>query len=272
METWYPHATRKTVFHGAGSYVGGPWRGVLHTTEGGTAGGAMGAYQKTNNGPHFTVSYETGSFQCWQHLPIDQAATALVHVSGTVDTNRLSAVQIEIVGFARAAPTFPEGLLDGLRALMTWIEVQTGIHPTSPSFVPYPASGGLVNGIRMSADQWRTFNGWCGHEHVPGNDHGDPGGINITYLLTRDLGGPDVADIVEVLVDPQNPTGAWVFTKDGGVFCYHGAHYYGSYPGLPAADRNVPRTLNTVTLNAKGGYDLLMVEQPGGPLERYSFP
>jgi hypothetical protein len=38
----------------------------------------------------------------------------------------------------------------------------------------------------MSTAQWRGFDGWCGHQHVPNNTHGDPSDINIHALLEDD--------------------------------------------------------------------------------------
>ncbi|HEY6222818.1 MAG TPA: hypothetical protein VIW26_03470, partial [Gemmatimonadales bacterium] len=39
------------------------------------------------------------------------------------------------------------------------------------------------NGVRFTAAAWLAFDGWCGHQHVPNNDHGDPGAIDIARLL-----------------------------------------------------------------------------------------
>ena len=38
-----------------GSYLGGPWRIVWHTTEGDTAKEAFGHFRTKNSWPHFTV-------------------------------------------------------------------------------------------------------------------------------------------------------------------------------------------------------------------------
>lgn len=186
---WYPAAIQQLLAD-SGPYVGGPYRGVVHSTEGSSYAGAWGAYRATGDHPHLTVSYESGRFQAWQHLSLDRAASALVHPAGT-QTNRQSAVQIEIVGFAAHADTFPRGLLDGLRDLMRWIEDHTGIKPRSPQFLPYPQSAG-ANGVRMTAAEWLAFDGWCGHEHVVGNEHGDPGAIAVDYLLRRTGPTPSV--------------------------------------------------------------------------------
>lgn len=181
METWDPAAARDP-FPDAGSFIAGPYRVVLHSTEGSTYGGARSAYKANKVSPHFTCSYEKGRFEHWQHTGLDRSATALRHAAGTVHTNRLSAIQIEVVAFA-AKPKWADGLITGVADLIAWIMEQTGVTPVAPRFKSYPSSYGLHNGIRFSDIDWLTFNGVCGHQHVPHQDHGDPGAIDILALL-----------------------------------------------------------------------------------------
>lgn len=181
MENWDPAAARDP-FPDSGSFVSGPYRVVLHSTEGSSYGGARAAYKTNKVSPHFTISYEKGSLEVWQHVPLNRAATALEHRAGTVHTNRLSAVQIEVVAFA-AKPVWPAGLVTGVADLIAWISAQCGVTPVAPHFEAYPASYGENNGVRMSDENWLTFNGVCGHQHVPHQSHGDPGAINILALL-----------------------------------------------------------------------------------------
>ncbi len=35
----------------------------------------------------------------------------------------------------------------------------------------------------MTASQWNAFYGWCAHQHVPENDHGDAGNMNFARVL-----------------------------------------------------------------------------------------
>lgn len=199
MELWYLPAVRDPV-KDTGPMLSGPWRGVIHSTEGASYAGARGAYGATGNFPHFTASFETSKFEIWQHLPLTSYATALVHPTNGPETNRLACIQIEVVGFAEQSPGWPIGLLDGLRTWMEWIEAQTGVQALSPQFLPYPMSAGQTL-ARMSATEWMAFHGWCGHEHVPGNTHGDPGALNMAYLLTRSPAVPALTfDYQEVTV------------------------------------------------------------------------
>lgn len=180
MIDWYPGAVHDP-HDDVGPFVGGaPYRGVLHTTE-----SAHFPTYKPGTHPHFTVWLDADSKpHVTQHVPISHASSALVHASGQIDTNREGAIQIEIAWFAEKITTAPQVLLLTTRNLMRWIESQTRITRTALPFKAYPASYGPNNGVRLTVDQWKTFTGWCGHEHVPENDHGDPGQIDLHYLLT----------------------------------------------------------------------------------------
>ena len=67
-----------------------------------------------------------------------------------------------------------------------------GIPISGPGSVwtPYPESYGK-GGQRFSFDRWRAFKGWCGHQHVPENTHGDPGALEwgVVESLVRKLAG-----------------------------------------------------------------------------------
>lgn len=230
MELWHPAAKRSFTAAGAGSFLGGPYRGVLHTTEGGTMAGALSTYRLTGSYPHFTVDNATIE----QHIPLNVAATALVNASGGVQTNRQSAIQIEVVGYA--SKLWGEQTKALVASLMVWIEKQTGIQPKSAlTFKPYPSSYGLNNGVRLTNDQWLKFNGWCGHQHVPENEHGDPGSIDIATLLRRN----NVGDIISASLAGNgiyaHPGGGYYLVAvDGGVFGFN-APFFGSMGGKKMA-------------------------------------
>lgn len=178
MQLWYPNATRDPQEDG-GSMTAGPARGILHTTE----SSGYPSYRPGTH-PHFTVWVDAaGVPRIRQHVPLNRAARALMHPAGTIDTNRHGAIQIEIATFAAKVTAAPRSLLVATRTLMRWIEQQAGVHRHAPRFKAYPSSYGTNNGVRFTDQQWADFNGWCGHQHVPHNDHGDPGALNITFLL-----------------------------------------------------------------------------------------
>jgi hypothetical protein len=71
------------------------------------------------------------------------------------------------------------------------------------------------------------------------------------------LPGGDAVEPVAALRDPQTPDGVWVLTRDGGVRAYRGARFLGSYPGLPADQRQGTRHFTDMRPNAGGGYTLV---------------
>lgn len=235
MILWAPMATR-LPYPGAGGWLDNtPFRGVIHTTEGGTSTGAFNAYSSTGNVPHFTVA----SGGIWQHVALDQSASALAHPAGTVQTNRWRAIQIEVVGFA-AQPMWSDVTIATMRKLMVWLEANCGIKPTAPTFKAYPASYGTNNGVRFSAAQWQAFNGWCGHQHVPSNAHGDPGAIPINRLLTRGVDNATVGPMYDppIALEPlvaslKAPSGGvWLLAGSGAVYAFS-APYCGAPNGQP---------------------------------------
>jgi hypothetical protein len=159
-----------------GSYLGGPWRIVWHTTEVTTAAEAIKLFRQRNSWPHFTVDETT----VWQHVDTDVAARALENWKGGVETNRWHAVQIELV--AQAAKEKPPALLARAATLSRWIESTHGIPRTWPA--GWPAMS--ANDCRRDATVWRTKGGHYGHCHVPENRHWDPGIINLFALMGSD--------------------------------------------------------------------------------------
>lgn len=231
-DIWHPGA-EKIELNNAGTMMDTPWRGVLHTTEGNSAQGAIGAYKAGNSAPHFTVTMETGTFKIYQHIPLDKAARALVHSVSKPETNRSRCIQIEIVGYSASISTISDQYVAGIGSLMRWIESNTTIQRTAPPFKPYPQSYGPNNGVRFTYDQWVRFNGWCGHQHVPQNDHGDPGAIPITRLLAIESG-------VKPMYDPplplafirEDPYGGVIgLGSDGGVYNWFGSLFFGTPAG-----------------------------------------
>lgn len=238
-EMWYPIAIRD-VFKDSGGFIDGyEWRGVLHTTEGTTYAGARPSYA-AGNSPHFTVSFETGAFKVWQHIPLNKAARALAHPAGTPETNRARCIQIEIVAKAASSGTLQREYLAGIGRLMRWIESNTGIKRTALDFKG-PNEGIVLakatSPIRLSGAAWTKFNGWCGHQHVPFNAHWDPGDIDIDFLLKFEAGvrpmiDPplDLLDVVAIRRDIYT-NGLYILQQDGAVFAWEGAVYYGGSNG-----------------------------------------
>jgi hypothetical protein len=143
---------------GAGSYVTGPHKIVHHTTEGSTAASAFETYQQDHFIPHFTVDAD----HIYRHLDTEVAATALQHHDGTVETNRSSAIQFELVGFAGKPKD--RAALTNVGLLCRWIEETHGVLPVWPSGYPDPPANGNDPGHHnRSIENWTTRSGHYGH-------------------------------------------------------------------------------------------------------------
>jgi hypothetical protein len=163
-----PFAIWKPISGSSGAYVGGPFKIVHHTTEGSTASGAIGAYRSNRSDPHFTVDRTT----IYQHIDTGVAARALKNLSGGVQTNKDSAVQIEVVGFAGRSKD--RSTLNKVARLCRWIETIHGIPKVWPN--GFPKNGSTdPGGHNRNKINWDTKGGHYGHSQIPENDHWDPG-------------------------------------------------------------------------------------------------
>jgi hemopexin len=180
-DLWLESATRMPGTKNGPAYiVTMPWRGVLHTTEGGSIDGALGSFAQTNFWPTLTI--EPNTFKIVQHYSLNRGARALS--DHATPENAARCVQIEIVGFAAQTPSWAPEQLAFIRDVVRQIEDLVPIgHYSERTFLD--ANG--VNSTpsnRMSVEEWKRFGGWCGHQHVPGESHWDPGAIDIATILS----------------------------------------------------------------------------------------
>ncbi|MFJ6729354.1 peptidoglycan-binding protein [Streptomyces sp. NPDC091281] len=203
-------------FYGGGTFSGSDMEvncGVIHTTEGRTlptyadSQGRRGAMAPTVTG---VPDFQARKIRWYQHYDVDESARALANKLGGVETNTANAFQVELVGTcddryaktwgsAKAGvdylhwPTAPEWALAEVAWLVRWLNANHGIPLTCvKDWLAYgkdsrrpgitPASYG-TSPARMSMSAWRAFKGWCGHQHVPENDHGDPGSMNFARVI-----------------------------------------------------------------------------------------
>jgi hypothetical protein len=175
--------------------------GVIHTTE----GMSLPSYSGGSVAPNFTAvpDITNKKLKWYQHFDFDRSSRALMDKSGGVSTNRGNAVQIELVGTCDPKyktswgtkkagthyiywPAAPDWALKEVAKFVHWAyknhSVRLAQWPQS-KWLAYPKSYGSVNGQRMTGSQWNAFYGWCGHQHVPENDHGDPGNMNFARVL-----------------------------------------------------------------------------------------
>lgn len=184
--------------HPGGAFVDtdAPYRGVLHSTEGNSIEGAVGAYTAAGVPPQLTIDPAEGRKA--QHIDLERSAYALVHPSGC-ETNKLKCVQIEIVMYADADRAIQNGglhvsdLTDEhyrfIAGCLREVEAAVPIQPVfATPWVDYPASYGRSAAQRFDVATWTDWGGWCGHQHVPGNEHGDPGQLDTVKLIP---GGDD---------------------------------------------------------------------------------
>lgn len=188
-----PFATWKPISGPSGSHSGGPFKIVHHTTEGSTAQGAFDAFRTNRSDPHFTVDGTT----IYQHVDTGVAARALRNPPGGVQTNRDSAVQIEVVGFAHRPKTKPT--LINLARLCRWIEGEHGVPKVWPNGFPKPAVDGHdPGGHNRNPTNWDTLGGHYGHCHVPENTHWDPAytADEVNFLMEAGS-GPELESAIE---------------------------------------------------------------------------
>lgn len=172
--------------------------GVIHTTEGTT----LPSYGGGVSAPNVTAvpDIKAQKLLWYQHFDVDRSSRALVNRSGGVETNTLNAFQVELVGTCDPAhktswgskkagvdyifwPAAPDWALKELAKLVRWLADNHRV-PARSSVVwkSYPTSYG-ASSVRLSGSQWSDYYGWLGHQHVPENDHGDPGNINFARVL-----------------------------------------------------------------------------------------
>ncbi|MFF3848057.1 hypothetical protein [Streptomyces sp. NPDC002328] len=199
-------------FYGTGQYSGSDMDvncGVVHTTEGRT----LPSYNGGAIAPTVTgvPDIKARKIRWFQHYDVDESARALANKLGGVQTNTANVFQIELVGTcddskkfswagARAGvdylhwPSAPGWALAEVAWLVRWLHDNHGVPLTCVrDWLAYgldarrpgvtPASYGSANPARMTFTEWRSFTGWCGHQHVPENDHGDPGNLNFAQVL-----------------------------------------------------------------------------------------
>jgi hypothetical protein len=201
----------QSYFYGNGRYGGSAMEvncGVIHTTEGRTLPGYDGGAMA----PTVTGVPDIGKHKIrwYQHYDVDESARALANKLGGVATNGANAFQVELVGTCDASkatewgsaragvnyiywPKAPEWALAEVAWLVKWLNANHKIPMTCVStWLAYgkdarrpgiaPASYG-ASPARMTFAQWQAFTGWCGHQHVPENDHGDPGSMNMARVI-----------------------------------------------------------------------------------------
>lgn len=215
----YPGAST-TYWYGS-RYPGSPMESnviVWHTTE----GTSLPSYGGGASAPNFTAKPDFAAKRLvwYQHYDFDVSSRALVNKASGVETNTLNVVQVEIVGTCDPAthkkwgstphlytPQLPDWAIRDLAAFAKWAHDNHGVPLTSNvTFKAYPSSYGNSD-VRMSYAKWNSFTGHCGHQHVPENDHGDPGLLPMAAILSRAKGTSTPAPSKPAPTTPTLPEG-----------------------------------------------------------------
>lgn len=206
---WHPMA-------GSSEFTGGPKKLVLHTTEGKSIAGAEATYGVNGIAPHFTIDSTLKRFV--QHIDTSRAASAMKNVSGGVQTNRDGAIQVEMIGYAAFTHGWEDDNLVWIGDIVRLICEREGIDVYNyPQFVG-TESGTIATPTapqRMSYAEWESFNGVCGHQHVPENSHWDPG--RLPYQRMLELTGPidnpteeEDEDMLQMVFNPNIAGQVWL--------------------------------------------------------------
>lgn len=223
MSSWLPGCTKQDWGTSGGSWTRAPAIICVHSTEGTSWPG----YDNGQSAPHFTINVQTGERR--QHISMGVAARALANPSGGVETNRAGVIQIETIGTCDPdrkgdsgwlyLPTMSAAQQANLARLMRDIASDQGIPwQTSVTWKAYPGSYGTSASQRLSASAWSSYRGILGHQHVPENDHGDPGDLDMAAIMGVEPGPA-----------PKPPPAG-----EAPAFPYPSSHYLGQESPDPA--------------------------------------
>jgi len=178
--TWLPGYTIITLGPSGGTYDrhDNP-KLVWHTTEGNSLAGAEAAFARYP--PHIGVDPVTGEKH--QYIDLDRSAYSLGHS----DAEDSFAIQVEVVGRASESWAWSSERLVWLgENVVAPVADAVGVPDLALPF--YGEGSGYVlaspdSPVRLTLGDWDNFAGHVGHQHCPGDDHWDPGALDITAIL-----------------------------------------------------------------------------------------
>ena len=133
--------------------------------------------------PHFAIGRREGEprIVVVQMVPLDQAGRTLRHTF-TPETNRANAIQVEIAGRAAESGEWPVNRYQAFANLTRLVNIAL----PDEHEIPRRLARRFANMDRFGPGEFVGVEGHCGHQHVPGNDHVDPG-ENFRGQLLMDL-------------------------------------------------------------------------------------
>jgi hypothetical protein len=178
-DIWLPGAERILSARSAGGthLDGVPWRFVAHTTEviPSSVDGARAMAARHKTPPQ--LWYWPEHRWLGQTVPLNRSAFALLHPKGTPETNKMRAIQVEIIGRAADTPNWPDEWWRRIGEDVLAPVIEAGIPINLAHVAPTTGGDGYGTGgrVRMSRAAWRAFDGVCSHSNVPDNKHWDIG-------------------------------------------------------------------------------------------------
>lgn len=184
---WVPGAERiaHPKSNGLSLVANAPWRFVFHTVEAQPSVEGFRAMALRHGSPPHLWAMPSDDLLL-QVIPIDRGAYALAHPSGTPDTNRMRAVQVECWGYARDMANAPAAVLDWLAdRVLGPVARLVPINLNNVRATGGEDCYGRRSTCRMTDAEWQSFDGVCGHQHVPNNAHWDPGRLDLGHIAAR---------------------------------------------------------------------------------------
>lgn len=207
----------------SGPYTGGPPKLLFHATIAPST--ALPGYAGQSMAPHQTLLWEprTKVLHPFQHYYWDQFAKALVNAPGGVETNRDSALQVELAGYLGSST--PSGEFNILEAPSTyWEQVADQLGPVALSAnVKNMAPADWSPSGRMSLAQWDNWSGLCAHVHVPENNHSD---LNLKAEVVHLIQSKIWTSTPQVITRPPE-VHVPVVTGPAPIFPYSPRNYFG---------------------------------------------
>jgi hypothetical protein len=197
MSGWLDGIERVPNTHSrGGTYQPGvPWRFVVHTVEGDprTVSDCRLIAEAHQAPPHLWYAPRYGWYG--QTVPLDRSAFALAHPRGAPETNKAGALQVEVFGYAADTGDWPDDWLDGIAYLIRRC-INAGYPVDLSEIAATTGSDGYGPGgtVRFDWPRWATFPGLCGHANVPGNDHWDPGRLDLARIAELAAPSPTAKD------------------------------------------------------------------------------
>lgn len=156
-------------------------KALLHSTEGSSIPGAVEAYKQYP--PQLCV--DPVRRRKVQHISLTRGGYALWNQ----DADDSRAFQVEIVGFAARMHELDEATLkwlgeEVLLPLHEYGGVPLVVVPRGfrrDGEMPY-ALADDASPLRLTQAEFDAFSGILGHQHVPGDDHWDPGGLRVDKM------------------------------------------------------------------------------------------